>query len=282
MPAGSLRKAIADCLGMDAMASGLVGLQEYRSALVTSHRPRSASWLWAPAGRATPTTAVVFATEGGVALSGADAPALGILLHSTHRTELDWTPGTLATVVWLDTDSVVDSAVPASIDAAPLVDTPLVSGLKAFAESLTRRAEVRTKVSAYLVERLLVEMVYGVLLERKETEVPAQQAQRPMSRAKMLMLLNRADPEYGSEDLARDLHMSPRHLQRLFAREGSTPAAELRNLRAELAQTLLRDAQYDALTIAEIAGHAGFTNPSAMRRALQAVGAPAPQAIRAR
>jgi AraC-like DNA-binding protein len=283
MPNGALRRALAAHLGPDATGHGLISTQEYRTAHVSAHRVRTSAWRWNahPADR--PLTAVVFASEGGLALADA-APArrTGVLLHNSHSAVLRWTADALATVVWLDTDSVIDASVPPALEPVALPRTALASGLHGFAESLVQRPEVQTRVSDYVVERLLVEMAYGVLLEHRETDAAGFHAVRPMHRARMLMLLNRADADYGLQELARDLHVSTRHLQRLFAKEGTSPAAELRNVRAELALSLLRDPQYDALTTSQIAAHAGFTNAAAMRRGLHAIGAPTPQAARAR
>nr|WP_315268854.1 helix-turn-helix domain-containing protein [Microbacterium lemovicicum] len=277
---------MAACLDMDAPASGLLTVQEYRSAIVSAHRPRGPRWHWSPRTDVARTTVMIFATEGRVALSpdllDADEPAVGVLIHSTQQADIHWSEDARATVVWLDTDNVVDASVPEAPSPFALAGTPLNHGMLTFASSVARRAEVQTRVSSYLVERLLVEMAYGVLLERVETEPPSLQSGRPSHRARMLLLLNRADPDYGVEDLARDLHMSMRNLQRLFAREGTSPAAALRALRLELAQSLLGDTQYDALSITEIARHSGFSNTAAMRRAFQAHGAKSPAELRSR
>lgn len=283
MPNGALRRALTAHLGPDPTGHGLTGVQGYRSAIVSSHRVRTSGWSWTAYESERATTAVVFASEGTLSIGDA-APERrsGVLLHSTHNATVRWSTDALATIVWLETDTVVDSSVPPAPHPMLLPHTALTGGMHTFAESLVHRPAVQTNVSGYLVERLLVEMAYGVLLEHRETDATLHQAARPMHRARMLLLLNRADPGYGAHDLARDLHVSTRHLQRLFAKEGTSPAAELRTLRAELALSLLRDPQYDTLTIEQVAAHSGFTNAAAMRRGLHAVGAPTPHAVRVR
>jgi len=283
MPNGSLRRALAAHVGAVTSGATLIGKQDYRSAALSTHRVRDTEWIWTARETERPLTALIFTTNGALGV-GDTAPAsrTGVLLHGTHDATLRWAPNSVATVVALNTESVIDASVPPAPQPVVLPNTALATGLRAFAESIVTRPEVRTRVSDYVVERLLVEMAYGVLLEHRETDAAQYHASRPMHRARMLMLLNRADASYGSQDLARDLHVSMRHLQRLFAKEGTSPATELRNLRAELALSLLRDPQYDALSTAQIAGHAGFTNAAAMRRALHAIGAPTPQAARAR
>lgn len=283
MPPIPLRREFASRLKPDAVRRGLASVREFRTAAVSAHRLCGAGWRWTPSPADPAVTAVLFASEGSLAV-GRAAPArhAGVMLHSTHDTEVRATPDTLATVIWVDTDAVTDASAPASTCPVMLPTTPLRSGLQAFAESLMQPSEVQTRVSDHIVERLLVEMVYGVLLEHRETDGARHHAGRPMHRARMLMRLNRADPEYGLHELAQDLHVSTRHLQRLFANEGTSPANELRRLRAELALSLLRDPQYDLLSTAQIAAHAGFTNAAALRRGLQAIGAPTPQAARTR
>jgi transcriptional regulator GlxA family with amidase domain len=90
---------------------------------------------------------------------------------------------------------------------------------------------------------------------------------RPIDRARSLILLRRSEPDFGVAELAREMHMSTRHVQRVFALEHSSPADELRGMRLDLAQELLGDPAYDVLSISDVAGHAGFKTAAAMRRA---------------
>lgn len=68
-----------------------------------------------------------------------------------------------------------------------------------------------------------------------------------------------------------------RHVQRMFAEVGSSPAAELRLLRVELAQNMLQDPEYDLLSLAEVAEYSGFRSSAALRRAFVACGLPVPR-----
>lgn len=282
MPNGSLRRAITAHLGPDVTDHGLTSTQAYRTASISTHRVRTPAWVWRARPADTPLTAIVFASEGALVVgNGAASRQSAVLLQSTHSASLRWTSGALATVVWLDTTSVVGSTPPAIAPPLVLPPTPLAKGLQAFAESLAIRADVHSRVSDYIVERLLFEMTHGLILEQHETDAQ-HQAMRPMHRARMLMLLNRTDADYGAPELARDLHISTRQLQRIFAAEGTSPTTELRRFRAELALSLLRDREYDSLTAEQIAANAGFTNAAAMRRGLHAIGAPTPQSARSR
>lgn len=281
MPNGALRRAVTAHLGLDTAGHGLTSLQDYRNAMVTAHSVNTSEWLWSARPGESPVTAVVLASKGAMVV-GRRRPerSSGLLLHSTHSLPIRWTPDSTATVIWLETDSLVGSGAPLAGTPITLRPTALARGLQAFAESLTGKAEAHSAVSEHVIERLLIEMVHGTLLEHREGDAAQRQAVRPMHRARMLMLLNRTDPDYGSRELARDLHVSTRQLQRLFARERTSPAAELRNLRAELALSLLQDPQYRHLTTSQVADHAGFTNAAAMRRGLHAIDAPTPQAAR--
>lgn len=281
MPHGALRRTLVAHLGPDPTSHGLTAVQEYRNVIVSAHRMRTSDWRWVARTSGRATTAIMFCSEGSLAF-GDSAPrqGTGLLVNSTHDATLLWSQGALATIIWLTMDGVVGSSVRTSPHPFVLPPTSLAAGMHAFAASLVHHPDARMGVSDGLTERLLVEMAYGVLLEYRATDAAPHLAARTVRRARMLMVRNRADPQYGARDLAHDLHVSPRHLQRLFAREGTSPMSELRGLRAELALSLLRDPQYHALTIEQIATQAGFTNSAAMRRGLTAVGAPLPHAAR--
>lgn len=94
------------------------------------------------------------------------------------------------------------------------------------------------------------------------------------------MLLHREDPQFTIAELAAELHVSLRHLQRAFAKNGTTPGDALRRLRVEFAESLLRNPDYTVLTIEEIAAHSGFSSALQLRRALRAEGLPSPTMIR--
>lgn len=278
----ALRRAIPAHLGPDAAGPGLTSMQDYRSVMVTAHRVHSTEWRWTARPTEPRTTAVVFATAGTMTMGGRPPEdGAGLIIDSTHSAAMRWAPDSTATVVWFETRSLVEGDAPLSPSPIRLRRTALACGLQAFAESLTQQPDVQTSVSEYVVDRLLVEMTHGAVLEHRDAVAAQRQALRPLHRARMLLLLNRTDPDYGTSELARDMHVSTRQLQRLFAKEDSSPAAELRDLRAQLALSLLRDRNYDHLTTGQIAAHAGFSNAPAMRRGLHAIAAPTPQAARA-
>ncbi|WP_309127804.1 AraC family transcriptional regulator [Microbacterium sp.] len=247
--------------------------RRHRSILVTSHTfDGRADWMW----NAQP--------EGGDAIAGlafADAPlrvrrgadvveiAVGeaSFLHPHRAATIETVaPGT-GMSVWLPWDSLQEVENGVQTPGHVMSPTPLTAGLKAFLTSLLTQQETPTLYTDYLVERVVVEMAFGVLLESVPKNVSGARDSRSIDRARSLMLLRRSDPDFGVAELAGELHISTRHVQRLFAAENSSPADELRGMRIELANELLGDPAYDPLTVAELALHAGFKTPAALRRA---------------
>jgi transcriptional regulator GlxA family with amidase domain len=124
-----------------------------------------------------------------------------------------------------------------------------------------------------------VEKTFGALVEQHSVET----GQRPsslMERARSVMMMHREDPHFSTPQLADELHISPRQLQRAFARVGITPAELLRRMRVELAESMLRNPLYAGLTVDEVSRYAGFTSALQLRRALQAEGSPSPTELR--
>lgn len=275
-------------LSLDPAQSGLIAVQEYRSAVVTAHRPRSAPWRWAAAADARATTIVIFPSDGSLVFAADDRAEPtrvtgGILLHSSHTGSITWNPGAAATIVWVETDSVLENGVTQASTPLALPANALTAGYRAFAEAVVQGADRMGPVSTYFVERLLLEMALGIMLEQSEIGTPAPTADRPIQRARTLMLLNHHDPAYGVDELAADMHVSLRQLQRIFSAEGTvTPAGALRMLRVEFAEAMLRNPQYDVLSVTQVAGYAGFASAATMRRSLRENGRMSPQAMRRR
>ena len=283
---GTVHRLTSRHLSLDAAQSGLIAAQQFRTVAVTAHRPRS-EWTWAGSEDSPAMTAVIFPTGGSFRFGerGAAKPIstnAGLLLHSSHAASIDWNPGAAGTVVWLETHSVLENGVSEASAPIELTANALASGFRAFAEAAVQGASMTSGVSTYFVERLLLEMALGIVMEGMKANVAGAAAERPIQRARTLMLLHRHNPHYGVDDLAHDLHMSLRQLQRVFAAEGTTPASALRLLRVELAESLLSDPTYDVLSIPLIAEHSGFANATNLRRALRDHGHLTPRVMRDR
>lgn len=263
-----------------------VSARRFRSTAITVHTLDPASaWRWQPQQARGDETSLLAYVPSPVRIGIDDQQCTaesGFFLHPHRAYEVSAEEPASALCIWVPW-GVIDEIDDGTLDGPPaLAATPLVLGLRAFAGAVAGRAYQATIYTEFLVEKLLAEMVFGAVLEagRADTTVgrdaPAREA-RPLERARTLMLIRRGDSTFGVEDLARELHLSTRQLQRMFAAAGSSPADELRRLRAELAQQLLDDATYAPLTVEEIAGHSGFGTAAALRRAFSALGLPSPR-----
>lgn len=182
--------------------------------------------------------------------------------------------------LWVSWDALdeVESGVRAPSMIIP--QSPLSKGLQAFLGSLLTQPVASTMYSDYLVERMLAEMAFGVLVEAAPRSLIEGRNQPAIDRARSLMLIRRSDPDFNVAVLAQEMHVSTRQLQRIFAAEQSSPADELRGLRVDLARELMSDPNYAPLRVEEIATHAGFSGSASLRRALAAAGLPSPRAVR--
>lgn len=207
-------------------------------------------------------------------------PGSAVFLHPHRDLRLSADVGGSSIGVWLPWDSLLEVETGVQSPGQVLAPTPLTVGLRAFLTSLLMQLSDATPYTDYLVERVLAEMAFGALLESVPKNVAGAREDRPIDRARSLMLMRRAEGDFGVAELAQEMHMSTRHLQRMFAAENSSPADELRGMRIDLANELLGDPAYDSLSIGEIAMHAGLRTPSALRRAFAGRGLPLPARAR--
>lgn len=93
-------------------------------------------------------------------------------------------------------------------------------------------------------------------------------SRKPGSNEKMLARAREAlremahDSELSLQSVCRELGVSLRYLQKLFASCGTTYSNELAAIRLEAARTMLNDPKFSELPINEIAWRAGFSDPS--------------------
>ena len=260
--------------------------RRFRQTAITAHTLDPASpWQWMPqAANGDELALVAFVpstvcVESGGVTSDADA---GVLLHPHRPVAVSAAEPTSIMCVWVPWHALDEAGDSADECVPSLAPTPLLLGLRGFASTLVGRGPQPTIYTDYLVEKLLAEMVFGVILEAGYGEAAmareaAGRQPRPLERARTLMLIRKGDPSFGVDDLAKELHLSTRQLQRVFSAEGSSPAEELRRMRAESAQELLSDSSYSTLTVDEIAVHSGFGTSAALRRAFTALGISSPR-----
>ncbi|MDR6866998.1 AraC-like DNA-binding protein [Microbacterium resistens] len=175
-------------------------------------------------------------------------------------------PG-VGTVVWFPRNAIRelaghDIALPDRIPETMLTRT-FRSLLGAVVEGL--RESTPAPVSMYILERLLLEGMWGLVIEATDVVQRTAPHRTLFERAQHLIRVNATDPRYTVATLATELGVSERHLQRAFSGRDVTPRGFLRRVRVELALTMLRDPDYDSLTLDQIGQHSGFTDATAMR-----------------
>lgn len=79
---------------------------------------------------------------------------------------------------------------------------------------------------------------------------------------------NLANPDFNAQMLAEEVHLSERHLRRVFAENGARPGAALLGERLKRARALL--ATQPHLTVSDIASSCGFGSSSVFARAFRA------------
>jgi AraC-like DNA-binding protein len=260
--------------------------RRFHGVLATSHTLQAgAEWWWPARPAEGEESAVMLFTEiplkilsdGGPRVQ---APSASLCLLRPHRDTRVVAAGSGTVMcLWVPWSAIseIEQVLPSRGEV--IEPTPLGWGLQAFLSSLLQEHADPTIITDRLVERLLAEMVFGVLVEADPHVLQVGEAAR-IERARSLMLARRAERDFGVAALARDMHMSVRQLQRLFAAEGSAPAEELRGIRVELARELMSDADCAPLGIAEIAAHSGFPDAAGLRRAFARSGLPSPRIVR--
>jgi len=287
MSSSNLASLILDHLGVPTHTAGLVSARSFRSITVSRHHVREQEWAWSPPSDTSRRSCVVlFAdTDAVVRADGAEAAdsdtraPIGLFLPGDGERTLGWVSERDVLAVWIPERLLAEFLEDESPAATVLHATPLTIGFRTFAHAVAQHRDEGSSMSQYAIERLLAEMTFGSLLEQHSVET----SQRPSSlieRARSIMLLHREDSGFSTRQLAAELHISPRQLQRAFARAGLTPGDMLRRMRVELAESMLRNPIYSGLTVEEVSRYAGFTSALQLRRALQAEGTPPPTMLR--
>lgn len=251
----------------------------FRSILLTLHRPSALRWTWTT-GEPLADARVVVLFPSAEQGEGSALP-IGYFMPPGSGEAIEWSRSTSLVAIWIPLDTVREFVNDAPLRPFTLQPTPMISAFRAFTLAIARNTEETSSISGYAIEQLLGEMVFGALLEVYSLSLPERGQTSLVERARSAMLLRRADPDYTTAELATELHVSPRHLQRAFARIGATPGDALRRLRVELAESLLGNPAYAVLTVDEIAAHSGFSSALQLRRALRTEGLPPPSVIRA-
>lgn len=204
------------------------------------------------------------------------ADGAGVFLHPYRPATIDAEGGADVTGLWLPWSALLEVESRARTPGSILPSSPLTSGVPAFLLSLLEQHDESPPYTEHLLEGMLIEMAFAALMDAVPEAVPGSRDGRVVDLARSVMRTHCAEPGFGVAELAAELHMSARHLQRLFAAEHSAPADELRGMRVALVTELLDAPEHGGLSIAEIARCAGFRSAAALRRALAARGLPLP------
>lgn len=141
-----------------------------------------------------------------------------------------------------------------------------------------RRADY-SNMSRYYIERLVQEMLLGLLLDAKRT-AKAPISASPYLLAQAIIEARSSDADLTTDVIAEEVRLSRRQLERLFQKNGTTVAGKVRASRVAAAATMLRDPSYAALGVDEVARYVGYGAGSSLTRAMAAEGMPAPSALR--
>jgi AraC-like DNA-binding protein len=148
-----------------------------------------------------------------------------------------------------------------------------------FLRAVLKGPEPLPSPSEHSIEYLIREMVQSLFVEHRGGHPHTTSAEDGPLRALNYIAANATDPALRPSVVARELNVSVRQLQRWFEREGTTPSAEIRRQRLTVAVAHLTATERTRPTIHHVAHAAGFTDDAALRRALRALGQPAPSRL---
>lgn len=159
----------------------------------------------------------------------------------------------------------------------------LLPPVAAFFRALVTQGGCPDRVAQYATSLLAEHMIGSLFLERNSLTAGARPAPVPAPlyhQALALIASRRNDPSLTIPHVASELAVSVRHLQRAFHERGTSPTEEIRRLRVELAQSLLTNSRFDALSIDDVAQHSGFHSADDLRRAFRSQNVPSPSRLR--
>ncbi|MEA1264551.1 helix-turn-helix domain-containing protein [Microbacterium sp. STF-2] len=159
---------------------------------------------------------------------------------------------------------------------------PLDRAMQAFIEQVLTVDDDATAIERYAMEHLIVEMSGAILLDRVDTASPQRSPHAALrDRAIAVIAQQCGDPALNPDLVAREVQVSLRQLQLVFAEVENSVAGEIRHQRARRARSLLIDSRFDALSIEQVSQRSGFHSPISLRRALQEDYGATPRALRA-
>jgi len=141
-----------------------------------------------------------------------------------------------------------------------------------FLESILHLEMPLPTITSYFIEKLIHEMVGGILLENLGIAKGGTSRRSIYDQAMALIMATAEDPSLNPQCLANSLSVSLRQLQRDFKKNGQSIADTIKRHRCELAIRLLTDRSLDVLPLSKIAEHSGFGSVVQLRRSLGSMG----------
>lgn len=228
-------------------------------------------WIWSDRGD-TGYVGIVFPVDDAAAVVGArsDGDARDrspIVLRHGRAMHVWWTRGAAATL-WLPCAALGDMG----LDVERVSERPALTTAASAARSyVTTVASMRPSLStveAMVMERILLDISFALLFSAGEREVVAAARTSTFNRVRLHFESRFTDAQFSVSTAAAELHMSVRHLHRLFDKRDTSPSAYLRGLRVDFARALLDVRAESGMTVRHIARQSGFASERTMRRAL--------------
>ncbi|AWO83471.1 helix-turn-helix domain-containing protein [Gordonia terrae] len=168
--------------------------------------------------------------------------------------------------VWIPSALLAEDA---GEDVPPIIETPLARSAAAFVRNFAHEVAVRGAETDAEAELAAIDVVRSALRSvRTETAQIGNNVTSTQEAAVALIEQNYRDPEFTVDSIVRSMHVSRRHLYRMFTGVGESPAALIARRRLERARTLL-ETQGD-ITIDRVAAASGFTSAAILRNRFRA------------
>lgn len=159
--------------------------------------------------------------------------------------------------------------------------TPLSLGIGEFlASAVETQVADLSGAQRHFLERMLREMTMTLVAGSAGPLVPPRQ-DRTFPAALAAISVRCTDQELSLASIADDVNVSVRQLGRVFSGHGTTVGSEIRRARIDRAMRMLSSADFDGVSIDQIAKLSGFARGSSLARAMDAVGAGTPSQVRA-
>jgi AraC-like DNA-binding protein len=174
-------------------------------------------------------------------------------------------------IVWQIPRGLLLDRAPALEDAAGRAvsgASGLGAAVSSFLRTVAERTPELTARDGLTVTPALMDLLAGALLAGDEPD-PSSVARMHVERARACARRRLGDPELTPEELAADAGLSPRHLRRVFAAVGTTPARFLLDERLEASARELADPARAHRSVTEVWLDHGFAGAAQFSRAFR-------------